>query len=309
MNLKIALAISAVVSAIDQRTFEFMRYISSHGKRYETLAEFEMRKDIFFANDAIIKEWNADESNTSRMGHNFLSDWTEAEFEAILTYQENMHTDTIVEVEPSSNAVPIDWRTLGAVQAIKDQGSCGSCWSFSAVSAVESAWEIAHGTLFSLSEQQLVDCHVCDGCNGGSSETAFVYYETHFAMTESSYPYKAVQGATCQYNINDNAGVETTGYSRTTAGDINQMQSVLAQQPISISIYANSNFQRYTSGIFNDTTCPTQSHNHAVNWIYLTYDCRFNNCLIALTTGYQLCAIFNCLRNCAFYPNCFTFGN
>ena len=79
MNLKIALALSTVVSAIDQRSFEFMRYISSHGKRYETLAEFEMRKDIFFANDAIIKEWNADESNTSRMGHNFLSDWTEAE--------------------------------------------------------------------------------------------------------------------------------------------------------------------------------------------------------------------------------------
>ena len=79
MNLKIALAISTVVSAIDQRTFEFMRYISSHGKRYETLAEFEMRKDIFFTNDAIIKEWNADESKTSRMGHNFLSDWTEAE--------------------------------------------------------------------------------------------------------------------------------------------------------------------------------------------------------------------------------------
>ena len=195
---------------------------------------------------------------------NKFSDWTEEEFEAILTYQETMHADTIVEVEPSANAVPIDWRTLGAVQAIKDQGSCGSCWSFSAVSAVESAWEIAHGTLFSLSEQQLVDCHVCDGCNGGSSETAFVYYQTHYAMTEASYPYKGVDG-TCQYNINDNAGVETTGYSTTTPGDINEMQSVLAQQPIAISIYVNLKFQLYQSGIFNDINCPTQSHNHAVN--------------------------------------------
>ena len=83
-------------------------------------------------------------------------------------------------------------------------------------------------------------------------------------MSEESYPYRAVQGL-CNYSSTENTGVKTTGYSTTIAGDIAQMQDVLAQQPIAISIYANSNFQRYESGIFNDFSCPTNKHNHAVN--------------------------------------------
>ena len=104
-----------------------------------------------------------------KLGLNKLADWTEEEYLSILTLQDRdvngpFFTATGVEVEPR------DWRDLGAVNEIKDQGQCGSCWAFSTIAALEGAHFVKSDELLSLAEQQLVDCdkgYGDHGCYGG----------------------------------------------------------------------------------------------------------------------------------------------
>merc|ERR1712025_989649 len=93
----------------------------------------------------------------------------------------------------------VDWVQRGAVNPIKNQGQCGSCWAFSTVGTLESAYQISQGTLFSLAEQQLVDCDKSDnGCSGGWPHTAYDSYISRAGYcSESSYSYTA-RGGSCR---------------------------------------------------------------------------------------------------------------
>lgn len=99
-------------------------------------------------------------------------------------------------VPPVNNPpAEFDWATQGAVNRVKNQGQCGSCWAFSAIGALEGLSKIEKGTLLTLSEQQLVDCaggdYQNEGCNGGYMDTAFWYVIDNGITTEDQYPYKA----------------------------------------------------------------------------------------------------------------------
>mmetsp|Transcript_15644 Transcript_15644/g.11021 ORF Transcript_15644/g.11021 Transcript_15644/m.11021 type:complete len:99 (+) Transcript_15644:254-550(+) len=64
----------------------------------------------------------------------------------------------------------IDWRDLGAVTKVKDQGTCGSCYAFSAIGSFEGAWYLKHNELVEFSPQNAVDCsydYENYGCMGG----------------------------------------------------------------------------------------------------------------------------------------------
>ncbi|RVW51584.1 Cysteine protease RD19A [Vitis vinifera] len=115
--------------------------------------------------------------------------------------------------DPPTNDLPtdFDWRDHGAVTPVKDQGSCGSCWSFSAIGALEGAHFLTTGNLISMSEQQLVDCdHECDpeeygacdqGCNGGLMTSAFEYIlKAGGVEREETYPYIGSDRGSCKFN-------------------------------------------------------------------------------------------------------------
>jgi hypothetical protein len=93
-----ALALVGAASALDQASFEFVKYVAQYGKSYSTLLEFNARQGIFVARDKMIDEWNADPEHTSQMGHNKMSDWTESEYAKLRGLKEQAPRDYAKEI-------------------------------------------------------------------------------------------------------------------------------------------------------------------------------------------------------------------
>merc|ERR1719446_1096898 len=188
------------------------------------------------------------------MGPNQFSDLTLEEFQALpirgFVKSSERGLAYLGEHQEGEVAASVDWRTKGAVTAVKNQGQCGSCWAFSTIGGLEGAWEIGTGTLTSMSEQQLVDCSTQNsGCNGGSMDSAFQYAEGVAVATESSYPYTARDGS-CKSSYTTaipRGGV--SGY-QDVSRSASSLQSALQQQPLSVAIQADQSvFQRYSGGV------------------------------------------------------------
>merc|ERR1711934_889413 len=169
-----------------------------------TIEEFTARKALFDVADELVESHN--QTNASfRLAHNKFSDMTEdekANTRGLIPKNQMERFAEHVVLDESKTPSSVDWRGT-AVNPIKDQGQCGSCWAFSSVCALEGAHYIATGNLLSFSEQQLVDCAKFSygnlGCSGGLQENAFNYYESYDAILEDSYPYTATNGSRLQH--------------------------------------------------------------------------------------------------------------
>jgi len=175
-----------------------------------------------------------------------------------------------VKVFPTGLKLPttVDWRQHNAVTHIKNQGQCGSCWSFSTTGSVEGARAIATGALISLSEQQLVDCSTSygnQGCNGGLMDDAFQYIiATGGLETESRYAYTAEDG-TCQAQ-SSYFRTDISGYQDIQSGSESDLQTAVANiGPISVAIDAGqSSFQFYSGGVYYSAGCSPTNLDHGV---------------------------------------------
>jgi C1A family cysteine protease len=169
----------------------------------------------------------------------------------------NTELNTILDHTSSDLPNEIDWRQLGAVTVPKDQGNCGSCWSFSTTGAIEGAWAIKYGTLISLSEQYLIDCSSeNNGCQGGLMESAFEFViEKGGICSEQEIPYEGKQHLVCKPC---DKSVKISSCVDVTPNNQLHLKVAVSKGPVSIAIEADTSvFQFYSGGVIDNVKCGT----------------------------------------------------
>jgi len=237
-------------------------------KEYSSTEEEFKRFGIFVESLQKIATMNSNGMETARFALNQFSDLSPSEFSSFVhgengaCYQGTGRKPTLLnklekrlDNDVGANPSSVDWTTQGVVTPVKNQGNCGSCWSFSATGATECRYAIAKGTLNSLSEQQLVDCtrglpYGNLGCGGGQMDAAFKYIEnTGGLCTEAEYPYTARNGD-CQASTCGTFYDPISGYTDVTPRDESALETATVSGCVSVAIEADQTaFQYYSSGV------------------------------------------------------------
>merc|ERR1719491_1587619 len=172
------------------------------------------------------------------------------------------------------------------IMRIHSQGSCGSCWAFSAAQVLTARTCIMSGGQFDggdavLSAGFIASCaSYGDGCGGGWEYSAYQYvdrYGTPGVVSESCSPYF---GATASPSCPTRC---TSGYSRSLSEDGFKLsgvssytlltspgsyahsrakQAIYDYGPINHGMYVTSSFYSYSYGVYS--MCEGTTANHAV---------------------------------------------
>jgi len=250
----------------------------THRKQYIEKDE-PLRRMVWEKNVGYISQHNLEADrgvHTYSLGMNEYGDMTSEEFAATMNgYRHNVTArGSCFAFQPPMNVqiedLPesVDWRDQGYVTKVKNQGTCGSCWAFSATGSLEGQHARKYGQLVSLSEKNLMDCSKPqgnNGCGGGLMDQAFAYVIKNNGLdTEESYPYQPKNGK-CEFNPNTVGTTEESCVDIKVGSEEDLKAAVATVGPISVAIDAgHKSFQLYKSGIYNEKKCSSKRLDHGV---------------------------------------------
>jgi len=246
----------------------FTQFIQQFSKKY-SIDEYNRKFSVFIENLYKIMKHNIDPSHTYKLGINEYADLTLEEFTSTHIKHTIKQSSGCIDQNSNVNSTikfppEVNWIVEGIVTPVKDQGQCGSCYSFSVTGALEGAYAIKNKKLISFSEQELVDCsskYGDEGCDGGLMTNGFNFIMDNGLCAEKDYPYKASVG-TCK-KCTPVAGSKLIGCFNVPSNELD-LTIAISKQPISVAIEADTNeFQFYKSGVFNNPKCGTNL-DHAV---------------------------------------------
>jgi len=245
--------VATFASDFDREVDVHWEIYKSHVPKPHHQIEEGARKENFKKSHKIIDEHNKGGNNFT-MEHNHISDMHDHEKENLygLKVPEGMRTPKWRPCDaaqtrhlPSS----VDYRTDACLQPVRNQGGCGSCWSFATVAALEFSACKEQGKFVGLSEQHLIDCDTSNaGCNGGWYTNAWNYLQSNAGSEKASnYPYTATKGS-CSFNAGY-VGARVSTFADVDASEL-AMMTALQEGPLAVAITAVDSLNYYKSGVY-----------------------------------------------------------
>ena len=178
----------------------------------------------------------------------------------------------------------VNWMSRGAQVPVKNQGQCGSCWVFSAISAFEGEYYLTTGDLVAFSEQEILDCSLeqsrkksrkkskikpeRNGCEGAWMNRAYDYVEKSGRLASRKQAPYVAKDRICNYENTGNSltKAKLTGH-RQIYGDDTVLLQLAAKGIVSVVISCPTSFFTYQRGMYKDVAgCNAETAEiHAVN--------------------------------------------
>jgi uncharacterized protein with beta-barrel porin domain len=167
---------------------------------------------------------------------------------------------------------------------VRDQGACGSCYSFGALAAAESVYNRHHG-LYDIAAVDLSESFIIwslgplYGGFGGCDGASYDYEELtglveHGVPLEADFPYVTTDPGPDNHHW-DAPRVDFTEWYRIPPNDIETTKRIIQRfGAVDAAVYVDGAFGGYTDGIFQDTDTSANrilpyysSTNHAVSLV------------------------------------------